>query len=322
MDGALMKKVFVDGQSGTTGLVINERLSKYDNIEILKIDDDKRKDPVEKKKFLNEADIVFLCLPDQAARESVALIENETTKVIDASTAHRTDEDWAYGIPELSDQHRDSIRNSNRIANPGCHASAFAIAVYPLVSAGIIPSDYPLAVHTLTGYSGGGKGLIEKYENDSKNNPYHRGPRHYALNLNHKHLPEMMKQSGLTKAPIFSPIVCNYYKGLVANISLRTDLMSKKMTGQALQQFYADYYKDAYFVRANPFNTDDNLFDSGFDVSGSNDTNYADLFVFANDEEGVITIMSRIDNLGKGASGAAIQNMNILLGLDEWTNLL
>lgn len=317
-----MVKIFVDGQSGTTGLVINERLSKYDNLEILKIDEDKRKDPQEKKKFLNEADIVFLCLPDTAAKESVALIENDRTKVIDASTAHRTDDEWAYGIPELSEEHRARIKNSNRIANPGCHASAFALAIYPLIKEGVIAPDYPLAVHTLTGYSGGGKGLIAKYEDQSADNPYHRGPRHYALNLNHKHLPEMMKQSGLSMQPVFSPIVCNFYKGLVANIPLRADLMLKKMTGHELQQFYADYYKNAYFVRVNPFDSEENLFDGAFDVSGSNDTNYADLFVFSNDEEGTLTIMSRIDNLGKGASGAAIQNMNIILGLDEWTNLL
>lgn len=223
-----MKKIFVDGLSGTTGLVINERLSQYDNIEVLKIDDDKRKDVNEKKKFLNEADIVFLCLPDAAAKESVALIENDTTKVIDASTAHRTDDDWAYGIPELSLEHREAIVNSNRIANPGCHATAFALAIYPLVKEGVIAPDYPLTVHTLTGYSGGGKGLIAKYEDGAKDNPYKVGPRHYAMNLNHKHLPEMMKQAGLSQHPVFSPIVCDYYKGgLVANIPLKTNLMKK-----------------------------------------------------------------------------------------------
>lgn len=319
-----MKKVFVDGQSGTTGLVINERLSQYDNIEVMKIDDDKRKDPEEKKKFLNEADIVFLCLPDAAAKESVALIDedNTRTKVIDASTAHRTDDDWAYGIPELSASHREAITASNRIANPGCHATAFALAVYPLVNEGIIGSDYPVTAHTLTGYSGGGKGLIAKYEEEVEGNPYQKSPRHYAMNLNHKHLPEMMKQAGLDKPPVFSPIVCNYYKGLAANIPLRSDLMKKKMSGRELQQFYADYYKDAYFVRVNPFDSEDNLFDGGFDVMGSNDTNFADIFVFANDDEGTFTVMCRIDNLGKGASGAAIQNMNILLGLPEWTNLV
>lgn len=317
-----MKKIFVDGLSGTTGLVINERLSKYDNIQVLKIDDDKRKDIEEKKKFLNEADIVFLCLPDAAAKESVSLIENDITKVIDASTAHRTDDEWAYGIPELSNEHREMIKNSNRIANPGCHATAFALIVYPLIKEGIIAENYPVACHTLTGYSGGGKQLIAKYEDEASDNPYQVSPRHYAMNLNHKHLPEMMKQAGLKKRPLFTPIVCDYYKGLAASVGLMTELMKKPLKGQELQQFYADYYKDSYFIRVNPFESDDNLFDGGFDVCGSNDTNFADLFVFANDDDGNINIMCRIDNLGKGASGAAIQNMNILLGLDEWTNLI
>ena len=317
-----MKKIFVDGSEGTTGLVIHERLKAYDNVEILKIDPAKRKDPEEKKKFLNEADIVFLCLPDAAAKASVALIDNDSTKVIDASTAHRTDDDWAYGIPELSDAHREKIAGATRVANPGCHASAVAIALYPLVKEGIIAEDYPLSIHSLTGYSGGGKSLIAKYEDSSEKNPYHRGPRHYALGLTHKHVPEMVHQCGLAEAPVFTPIVGNFYKGLVASIPLKSSHMKQKMTGRELVQFYSDYYKDSYFVRCNPFGGDDYLFDGAFDVSGTNDSNFADLFVFGDDASGNLMIMCRIDNLGKGASGAAIQNMNIMLGLDEWTNLI
>ncbi len=317
-----MKKIFVDGDQGTTGLVINERLSKYDNIEILKIDPSKRKDMEEKKKFLNEADIVFLCLPDEAAKESAALIENDRTKVIDASTAHRTNPDWAYGMPELSADHRLAIQQAKRVANPGCHATAVALSVYPLVKQGVIEADYPLTIHSLTGYSGGGKGLIAKYEDPTENNHYHCGPRHYALGMNHKHQPEMMYQCGLKDVPFFTPIVGNFYKGLVASIPLKTTLMKKPMAGMVLQQFYADYYKDSYFVRVHPYGSDEYLFDGAFDVSGSNDTNFADIFVFSNDDDGNIMVMCRIDNLGKGASGAAIQNMNIMLGLDEWTNLV
>lgn len=317
-----MKKIFVDGLSGTTGLVINERLSKYDNIEIIKIDENKKKDIAEKKKFLNEADIVFLCLPDQASKESVALIENEHTKVIDASTAHRTNSDWAYGIPELSQKHREAIMGSTRVANPGCHATAVIMALYPLIKEGIIASDYPMAIHSITGYSGGGKRLIAKYEDPKENNPFHRGPRHYGLTLKHKHLREMMVQSGLSDVPVFNPIVGNYYKGLVATIPIKMSRMKKKLSGQELQQFYAEYYKKSYFVRTNPYHSEDYLFDGAFDVSGSNDSNYSDLFVFSNDDDGNIVIMSRLDNLGKGASGSAIQNMNIMLGLDEWTHLI
>lgn len=317
-----MKKIFVDGLSGTTGLVIMERLSQYDNLEILKIEEDKKKDIDEKKKFLNEADLVFLCLPDEAAQESVSLIENDHTIVIDASTAHRTADGWAYGIPELSNNHRLAIQNSKRIANPGCHATAFALAIYPLIKEGVIGDDYPINVHTLTGYSGGGKSMIEKYENQSVGNPYHRGPRHYGLSLSHKHLPEMMQVSGLKNPPIFTPIVDNFYKGLVASIGIKRDLMKRPMTGIELQHFYNTYYKDSYFVRVMPYGGGDHLFDQAFDVSGSNDTNFADLFVFSNDEHGNLLIMCRIDNLGKGASGAAIQNMNIALGFEEWKNLL
>ena len=317
-----MKKIFVDGDQGPTGLVINERLSKYTNIEILKIDPAKRKDIEEKKKFLNAADIVFLCLPDEAAKASAALIENERTKVIDASTAHRTNPEWVYGMPELSGEHREAIKEAKRVANPGCHATAVNLAVYPLIKEGIITPDYPLTIHSITGYSGGGKGLIAKYEDTSLDSPYNKGPRHYALGMNHKHQPEMVYHCGLTDTPLFTPIVDNYYKGLVASIPLKVSLMKKPMSGHALQQLYADYYKSDYFMRVYPYDTEDGLFDGAFDLSGCNDTNFADLFVFSDDDDGNIMVMCRIDNLGKGASGAAIQNMNLMLGLDEWTNLI
>lgn len=317
-----MKKIFVDGDQGTTGLVINERLSNYTNIELLKIDPAKRKDIEEKKKFLNAADIVFLCLPDEAAKASVALIENDRTKVIDASTAHRTNPDWVYGMPELSVGHREAIKDAMRLSNPGCHATAVNLAVYPLIKMGIIASDYPLTIHSITGYSGGGKGLITKYDETSLESPYNKGPRHYALNMKHKHQAEMVYHCGLTDTLLFTPIVDNYYKGLVASIPLKVSLMKKPMSGYALQQSYADYYKTDYFMRVYPKGGDDGLFDGAFDLSGCNDTNFADLFVFSDDDDGNIMVMCRIDNLGKGASGAAIQNMNIMLGLDEWTNLI
>lgn len=317
-----MKKIFVDGDQGTTGLVINERLSKYNNIELLKIDPAKRKDEAEKKKFLNEADLVFLCLPDEAAKASVALIDNDRTKVIDASTAHRTNPDWVYGMPELSGDHREAVKTAKRLANPGCHATAVNLPLYPLIKEGVIAADYPLAIHSITGYSGGGKGLIQKYGDKSEDSPYNKGPRHYALNMKHKHQPEMVYHCGLAETPLFTPIVDNFYKGLVASIPIKTSKMLKPMAGRVLQQFYADYYKDSYFVRVMPFDSQDYLFEGGFDLSGCNDTNFADLFVFSDDDDGNIMVMCRLDNLGKGASGAAIQNMNIMLGYDEWTNLV
>lgn len=317
-----MIKVFVDGDQGTTGLVINERLSKYDTIEILKIDPAKRKDDDEKKKFFDEADIVFLCLPDEAAKASAALIDPDKTKVIDASTAHRTDPDWVYGMPELSGNHRKAVIEAKKLANPGCHATAVNLALYPLIKEGVLGADYPFAIHSITGYSGGGKKLIEKYADKSELSPYNQGPRHYALSMKHKHQPEMIYHCGLTQTPLFTPIVDNFYKGLVASVPVKASMMTKKMTGQELQQFYSDYYKESYFVRVHPFGGQDYLFEGCFDLSGSNDTNFCDLFIFSDDEEGNIMIMSRIDNLGKGASGAAIQNMNIMLGLDEWTNLI
>jgi len=316
-----MKKVFVDGSSGTTGLVINERLSQYTNIEVLKIDENKKKDEAEKKKFLNEADLVFLCLPDEAAKASVKLIENNRTKVIDASTAHRINKDWTYGIPELSKRHREAIATSRRVANPGCHASAFNLAIYPLIAEGIIGKDHQIMAHGLTGYSGGGKRLIAKYEATNSDNPYHKGPRHYALGLAHKHIPEMMVQTGLEETPIFTPIVGNFYKGLVMSIPLTQKEMKRPLSGKELQEFYAAYYKEAHFIRVNPYDMNATLYEGTFDVTGSNDTNFSDLFVFSDDATGRIVIFSRLDNLGKGASGSAIQNMNIMLGFDEWTNL-
>ncbi len=317
-----MKKIFVDGQSGTTGLLINERLSRYDNLEILHIDPEKRKDNEEKKKYLNAADIVFLCLPDEAAKESVCLIDNPHTKVIDASTAHRTNKDWTYGIAELSSGHREAIAETTRLANPGCHATAFVTSIYPLVASGLLDKGTALSCHSLTGYSGGGKALIEKFQDTAADNPYRRGPMHYALSLGHKHLPEMTIQAGLSVEPNFMPIVGDFYKGLVATTQMRFDQLSKSMTGFDLHEFFSDYYKDAMFVNVQPYDDASVLFNSFFDVCGSNDTNNNDLFIFANDEKGTFSIMSRLDNLGKGASGAAIQNMNIMLGLEEWTNLL
>lgn len=312
-------KIFVDGQEGTTGLKINERLETRSDIEILKIDPDKRKDVKERSKLLNEADIAFLCLPDDAAKESVSLIENNKTKVIDASTAHRINPDWAYGFPELSREHREKIRNSSRVAVPGCYATGFIALVYPLIKKGMISDDYPVTCHAISGYSGGGKKLIEKYENPV-NSKLLEDPKMYALGLTHKHIPEMRSISGLKYPPIFSPVVSGYFKGMNVALPLYPRLMAKPFTLKDIHSFFEEYYKEERFIKVMPFEAESNL-DSGFlNATGCNGTNRLELYVFGNDSQ--IMLVSKLDNLGKGASGAAVQNMNIMLGLDEATGLV
>jgi len=316
-----MKKVFVDGSSGTTGLQIHERLSRYRDIEIIAIDYDKRRDPAERARCLNEADLVFLCLPDDAAKEAVGLINNPDTKIIDASSAHRVEPGWTYGLPELSKKQREAIAKSKRVANPGCHATAFILSVYPLVAREVMPPEYPLTCQSLTGYSGGGKSLIEKYESNNKDNDYIKAPRPYALTLNHKHLPEMALYSGLSKAPVFVPVIGNNYKGLAVMVPIHTGLLSKQVDAKAIYELLSDYYKDEKFVKVMPYKDDTVLFEGAVDITACNDTNKAEIFVFGNAAKESALIITRIDNLGKGASGAAIQNMNLMLGYDEDYNL-
>ncbi len=306
--------IFVDGQEGTTGLRIHEHLSQRSDLNVLKIDAEKRKDTAERKKLINSADIVFLCLPDAASREAVALVENHNTKVIDASTAYRTDASWAYGLPELSKAHREKIRAGKRIANPGCHATAFLLGVYPLVQAGIIPAGMMLNCFSLTGYSGGGKKMIAQYE--AADAPAKlKAPRHYGLKLNHKHLPEMQKIAGLSVPPIFTPVVCAVHSGLAVETFLPVAQLGKKVSAADVQQILAAHYAGEKFIKVMPYPAETSLDEGFFDITACNGTNRADIFVFGNDDQ--IILLSRIDNLGKGASGAAIQCMNILLGCDE-----
>ncbi|HHU73782.1 MAG TPA: N-acetyl-gamma-glutamyl-phosphate reductase [Clostridiales bacterium] len=312
-----MKKVFVDGLTGTTGLKIHERLSLYSEIELIEIEYEKRRDPKERARCLNEADIVFLCLPDDAAREAVELVTNPNTKIIDASTAHRTDKNWTYGIPELSKEHKEAIKNSKRVSNPGCHSTAFILSLYPLVNQGIMPRDYPVSFQSLTGYSGGGKSLIEKYEANMGKNEYTKAARPYSLSLNHKHLPEMTIHTGLSKNPVFIPVLSNVYQGLATIIPIHMDLLTKPLEPKAIHDLLSDYYSEEKFVKVMPYKDESYLFDGGFDITGCNNTNRAEIFVFGNEEKGSAAIITRLDNLGKGASGAAIQNMNLMLGLEE-----
>jgi N-acetyl-gamma-glutamyl-phosphate reductase len=317
-----MKKVFVDGLSGTTGLKIHERLSLYSELEMITIDFEKRRDREERARCLNEADIVFLCLPDDAAREAVSLVTNPATKIIDASTAYRTASDWTYGLPELSKEHRQAVMSCKRLSNPGCHATAFLLLAYPLVKQGVIAPDYPISCQSLTGYSGGGKALIEKYEANDGRNDHAKAPRPYALGLNHKHLPEMTLHAGLSEAPLFVPILGNNYKGMTVMLPLHTKLLSKKLTAKNVWEVLAENYDGERFVKVMPYADDSLLFDGAVDITACNDTNMAEIFVFGNDLKGTAVIMTRIDNLGKGASGAAIQNMNLMLGFDEGLHLM
>jgi N-acetyl-gamma-glutamyl-phosphate reductase len=309
-------QIFIDGQVGTTGLMIHERLGGREDIKILTIPEEKRKDREEKKKYLNRADIVFLCLPDEAARESVSLIENGETRIIDASTAHRTDSGWTYGFPEISPVLRKEIAQTKRLANPGCHATGFIAALYPLVSEGILPGENDLVCTSLSGYSGAGKKLIEKYNDPSVNRDFKEGPHHYGLSLSHKHLPEMKKIAGLEKPPLFMPMVGPFYKGMVISIPLFLSRLKGNATGETLHDCLADHYAGEQFIRVLPLGDQSDLLNGTFfHPQGCNDTNRLDLFVYANDDQAVV--MSRLDNLGKGASGAAVQNMNIMLGLPQ-----
>lgn len=311
-------KVFVDGQEGTTGLKINERLADRKDLEILNIEPEKRKDPEVRRVLLNEADIAFLCLPDEASRESVSLVNNDRTKIIDASTAFRTDPDWTYGLPELNKMQREKIRKSRRVSVPGCHATGYNLIIYPLVNEGIMSKDYPVNCYTVAGYSGGGKKMIFEYEMIDKK-PALEIPRLYSLKLNHKHIPEMQKVPGLSFPPIFTPIVGDFYNGEIVSIPLFSRLLNKQITAKSIHAFLDSYYKSERFVKVMPFGDDVNLENGFFGATECNNTNRLEIFVFGNDER--ILISSRFDNLGKGSSGAAIQNMNIMLGIDEGLGL-
>ena len=306
-------KVFVDGQEGTTGLRIHEYLAQRADIEVLKIDADKRKDRDERARLLNAADVAFLCLPDDAAREAATGGTHPNTWWIDARPAHRPAPGWTFGLPELATGQRDAIRSAKRIANPGCHASAFILAVRPLVQAGLLAADAPVSATSITGYSGGGKKMIEQYQ--AGGNPLLDSPRPYALGLTHKHLPEMMAHTGLTNAPVFMPIVASFYKGLTVSVPLQLSQLRAGTTGATLQAALADYYAGERFIRVMPLSDPETLAGGFFDVQACNDTNRVDLFVFANATQAIV--MARLDNLGKGASGAAVQAMNVHLGVDE-----
>lgn len=307
-------KIYIDGKDGTTGLQIYDRLAARSDIDLLLIDEAKRKDNAERAKLMNAADIVFLCLPDAAAIEAVTLVTNPGTRIIDASTAHRTAEGWTYGYPELSKTQREAIRTAKRVANPGCHATGFISTVAPMVRMGIIPAEMPLCAYSLTGYSGGGKRLIAEYEDEARD-PRHDSHRIYGTNLQHKHLPEMIKVCGLTHAPVFSPILGDFYNGMATTVMLHRASLPGAPSGEEIRDRLAEYYAGGHFVTVAPFGGDEPVIYA--DTLAN--TNRLRITVCASEEH--VTVTSLFDNLGKGASGAAVQNMNIMLGLDETIGL-
>ena len=314
-------RVFVDGQEGTTGLRIHEVLGARSDIELLRIDPERRKDEAERARLLNAADVAFLCLPDAAARASAALVTNPRTCVIDASTAHRTAPGWVFGLPELAPGQRAAIRAARRIANPGCHASAFILLLRPLVDAGLVPRGLPVSATSITGYSGGGKKMIAEYEAAAQpgGDPALASPRPYGLALAHKHLPEMMAHTGLQARPLFLPVVASFYKGLAVSVPLHLSQLAAGTTAATLHGALQAHYAGERFVRVMPLSDEATLAHGFFDVQACNGTNRVDLFVFEGQEQALL--FARLDNLGKGASGAAVQAMNVHLGCDEGLGL-
>ncbi len=308
-----MKKIFIDGKAGTTGLRIYERLENRKDIEIITLSEELRKDSGARKQAINSADVVFLCLPDAASIEAVAMVENDSTVVIDTSTAHRTNPDWAYGFAELSEEFENKIKNSRRIAVPGCHASGFIALIYPLVEAGIISKDALLTCHSLTGYSGGGKKMIGEYE-DAGRNILLDAPRQYGITQNHKHLKEMVKISGIENAPVFCPIVADFYSGMEVTVPLFKSMLLNGKTVEDIKKIYADKY-NTEIVRYVEGPDEDGFLSSN--KLGGKDS--MEITVQGNDDR--IILVARYDNLGKGASGAALECLNIVLGNEKTANL-
>ncbi len=311
-------RIFIDGSEGTTGLRIFERFANRDDIELLKIDPELRKDPKERQRLINASDVTFLCLPDDAARESVSLVTNEDVVIIDTSTAHRTEPGWVYGFPELNEENRERIRTSKRIAVPGCYATGFICLAYPMIRKGLMSPDYPVSAFALSGYSGAGKKAIAVYEGEEKPGDFY-SPREYALTQQHKHLKEMRAITGLSKAPLFSPVVDDYYSGMFVTIPLYTAMLSDVKGPRDVWEMFASYYEGEPFIRVMPFGAEaeTNGFIAANVLSGRDSL---EIFVTGNEDR--ILLTSRFDNLGKGASGAAVQCLNILLGCEEDRGLL
>ena len=316
----MTKSVFIDGAAGTTGLEIGERLASRTDLEVVQLADRDRKDSRARAGALNEADVVILCLPDEAAREAVALIENPAVRVIDASTAHRVAEGWTYGFPELEPGQRARIAAARFVANPGCYPTGFLALVRPLVRAGMIPPEFPLTTNAVSGYSGGGRAMIEEFENKASPAYVETVVRTYALSLAHKHVPEMHIHSGLKHPPVFAPSVGRFYRGMIVEVPLQLWALPGKPTAATVHQAIEDAYRGEKLIEVAPLT--DGLMLKSLDAAMLNNTNGMKLYVFGNDKYGQARLVAVLDNLGKGASGAAVQNLNIMLGLPETTGLL
>ena len=308
-------KIFIDGREGTTGLQIEERLSCREDVELLRIDEDKRKNAEERRKLLNAADLVFLCLPDAAAKEAVSLVDNPKTRIIDASTAHRVAPGWVYGFPELEKGQREKIAAAGRVANPGCYATGFLALAKPLVAGGFLSPESLVSVHALSGYTGAGKKAIAQYGAPDRD-PELDSPRLYGLGLFHKHLPEMAAYAGLTHKPLFNPMICDFPQGMTVSIPLFVSQMAKQAGPDALRAYYEEYYAGEPFIRVQPAGAPESGFLGANNLAGRDSL---EIFVCGSGEQ--LTLVSRLDNLGKGASGAAVQNLNIMLGCPETTGL-
>lgn len=312
-------RVFIDGEAGTTGLQIRERLEKRTDIALLSIDPDKRKDAAARKALLNEADVVILCLPDEAAKEAVSLIENDRTRVIDASTAYRTAPDWVYGFAEMTAGQRDAIANAKRVSNPGCYPTGFIALTRPLVEAGLLPAGYPVTLNAVSGYSGGGKAMIAEFE-DRASPAYVETPfRIYGLTLAHKHVPEMQTHALLARAPLFAPSVGRYAQGMLVEVPLHLKALPGGPPASLLREALSAHYADSHFVSVA--SAEETAALKTLDPEGLNGTNAMKLFVFANEDTGHCRLVAVLDNLGKGASGAAVQNLNLMIGAEEGAGL-